>query len=88
MYMNNTELESKPLTPFFARVGNKKKIKNIIIDLIPTHQIYVEPFFGSGAIFFNKQPCKIEIINDLDTQLINGYKYLKNITEIDVVNIK
>lgn len=31
----------------------------------------MEPFFGSGACFFNKRPSYIETINDLDGDIVN-----------------
>lgn len=49
--------------------GSKWKIANKIISLIPEHHTYVEPFFGSGAVFFRKTPSNIETINDLDNDI-------------------
>lgn len=37
----------------------------------------MEPYFGSGAIFFNKQPAKIETINDLDGNVVNYFRVLR-----------
>lgn len=37
---------------------------------------YVEPFIGGGAVLFNLQPQKA-IINDLNEELINTYKVVK-----------
>ncbi|MCS4463370.1 DNA adenine methylase [Clostridium botulinum] len=31
--------------------GTKWSIANKIVDLMPEHKIYLEPFFGSGAVF-------------------------------------
>ncbi len=39
--------------------------------MIPPHHSYVEPFFGSGAVLFNKPPSDIETINDLDSNVTN-----------------
>lgn len=36
--------------------------------------MYVEPFFGGGAVFFGKTPSEKEIVNDLDSKLIQDYK--------------
>tara|TARA_R110000822_G_scaffold110099_2_gene240112 strand:- start:484 stop:1209 length:726 start_codon:yes stop_codon:yes gene_type:complete len=62
-----------------GRVGGKSKIKNVIIDKMPEHQIYVEPFIGGGSVFFSKEPVKVNIINDLDTDIYNIYKDMKDI---------
>ena len=41
--------------------------------MIPTHKIYVEPFFGGGAVFFAKGKSFLEVINDKNSLLINFY---------------
>ena len=54
--------------------GSKWKIAEWIIGLFPEHKVYCEPFFGSGAVFFNKKPCYIETINDVDGNIVNLFK--------------
>lgn len=51
-----------------------------IIGLIPTHQRYVEPFLGSGAIFYNKPAdmSQENILNDLDKHTYDQHKLLSN----------
>ena len=34
--------------------GAKWRIAEWIIENIPEHHSYIEPFFGSGAVFFNQ----------------------------------
>lgn len=46
--------------------GSKWNIAAKLIELIPSHHSYVEPYFGSGAVLFNKPPSDIETVNDLD----------------------
>lgn len=58
--------------------GGKQKLVAKILPLIPEHNFYVEPFVGGGAIFFAKQPSKIEAINDTNKELINFYYVLQN----------
>ncbi len=38
---------------------------------------YLEPFFGSGAVFFNKRRSVIETINDLDSNVVNLFKIIR-----------
>ncbi|WP_423200924.1 DNA adenine methylase [Clostridium kluyveri] len=35
-------------------LGAKWSIADKIIELMPKHKIYLEPFFGSGAVFFQR----------------------------------
>ncbi len=51
--------------------GSKWNIAGQLAELLPPHHSYVEPFFGSGALLFNKQPSDIETINDLDHDVVN-----------------
>lgn len=49
-----------------------------IIDHMPDHEVYLEPFFGSGAVFFNKPKKVVETINDIDKRLINLFKQMRD----------
>lgn len=51
--------------------GSKWNIVRQLVDLIPPHHSYVEPYFGSGAVLFNKQPSAIETVNDLEGDVVN-----------------
>ena len=44
--------------------------------MFPTHKTYVEPFFGGGAVFFEKEPSEKEVVNDLDPVLMRDYRRL------------
>jgi DNA adenine methylase len=58
--------------------GGKQKMLAYILPLIPEHQIYNEPFFGGGAVFWAKEPAKVEFINDHNGEVINFYRILKH----------
>lgn len=45
--------------------GSKWNIAKQLMEYIPKHHSYVEPFFGSGALLFTKPPSDIETVNDL-----------------------
>ena len=58
----------------FNYPGAKWTLQKKIVPLIPEHTTYIEPFFGSGAVFFNKPVSKIETINDLNGRVINFFE--------------
>ena len=58
--------------------GGKQKMVEHILPLIPQHDLYAEPFFGGGAIFFQKPPSKVEVVNDTNKELINFYRVVQN----------
>lgn len=49
-----------------------------ILPNIPKHHIYVEPFLGGGAVFWAKEPCKNEILNDTNKEVINFCEVAQN----------
>ncbi|MCM3316161.1 DNA adenine methylase [Rummeliibacillus stabekisii] len=58
--------------------GSKWTMASWIIDHMPEHKVYLEPFFGSGAVFFNKQKKVVETINDIDKRLVNLFKQMRD----------
>ena len=58
--------------------GGKGNLVSKLLQFIPAHDAYIEPFFGGGSLFFAKQPAKIEVINDIDKDLMNFYAVLRD----------
>lgn len=54
--------------------GSKWTLAERIVREMPPHKFYLEPFFGSGAVFFNKDPAEYETINDLDGNVVNFFR--------------
>lgn len=57
--------------------GSKWGLADWIVGLMPPHRSYLEPFFGSGAVFFSKAPSPIETVNDLDGEIVNLFSVLR-----------
>lgn len=57
--------------------GAKNRLAPWIIKHIPTHKVYCEPFLGSAAVFLNKEPAYNEILNDLDDDIYNFFKVVR-----------
>ncbi len=58
--------------------GGKSRLAPWIASLLPTHRTYVEPYFGSGAVLFAKPPSHTEIVNDLDGEIVNFFRVLRD----------
>lgn len=57
--------------------GSKWSVSDRIINFFPEHHSYLEPFFGSGAILFNKSRSNIETVNDLDGNVVNLFECIR-----------
>lgn len=65
----------------FRYPGSKWSIADWIISHFPDgyeKMLYLEPFFGSGAVFFNKRPGEVETINDIDSDVVNLFYILRD----------
>ena len=61
--------------------GSKWNIAGQLVNMIPEHHSYVEPFFGSGAVLFNKNVSDIETVNDLDSDVTNLFRCIQKDSE-------
>jgi DNA adenine methylase len=60
--------------------GSKWSMTDWIISNFPAgyeKMTYCEPFFGSGAVFFNKKRSLVETVNDLDGNVVNLFKVIR-----------
>ena len=57
--------------------GSKWNLASRIVELLPEHKTYLEPYFGSGAVLFTKQPSAIETVNDLNDDVVNLFQVIQ-----------
>jgi DNA adenine methylase len=60
--------------PYF---GGKIRLADRLVDLMPAHGHYVEPFSGSLSVLLAKPPAPHETANDLDGHLQNFWRVLR-----------
>ena len=58
--------------------GGKQKLAKLIISNIQPHNLYAEPFTGGAAVFFQKEPSNVEVLNDTNAELMNFYRVVQN----------
>jgi len=66
---------TKPIIPW---IGGKRRLADKILPMFPEHTCYVEVFAGAAALFFMKEPSKVEVINDINGELVNLYRVLQH----------
>ncbi len=68
--------------------AGKKRIAQRLVAMLPAHKTYVEPFAGSAAVLFAKEPSDVEVINDADPEIADAYRLLKKLTTADLERLK
>lgn len=66
------------MAPIIPWLGGKRRLADIIIPRFPAHECYVEVFAGGAALYFLRPPAKVEVINDINGELVNLYRVVKN----------
>lgn len=49
-----------------------------IIRHLPAHEVYVEPYCGAASILMQKARSRTEVINDIDSEVVNVFRVLRN----------
>ena len=63
-----------PITWF----GGKSILARKILPHFPPHHCYVEPFCGGASCLFAKPPSPVEVINDVDSDIVNFFRVLRD----------
>lgn len=62
----------------FGWYGGKFNHLNWLLPLLPESTHYCEPFGGSAAVLINKKPSPVETYNDIDGEVVNFFRVLRD----------
>ncbi len=65
----------------FGWYGGKYNHLNWLLPLLPAAHHYCEPFGGSAAVLLNREPSPVETYNDLDGEVVNFFRVLRDKTD-------
>lgn len=62
----------------FGWYGGKFSHLKWLLPLLPKAMHYCEPFGGSAAVLLNREPSPVETYNDLDSEVVNFFRVLRD----------
>jgi DNA adenine methylase len=62
----------------FGWYGGKFSHLNWLLPLLPECHHYCEPFAGSAAVLLNREPSPVETYNDIDGEVANFFRVLRD----------
>lgn len=65
----------------FRYPGGKFYARRMILEEIPSHEVYCEPFAGGASVFFAKKRACFSILNDLDMDVVNTLRHIRDHVE-------
>ena len=63
--------------PLVRYHGGKWRLAPWIIENLPPHKCYVEPFGGGGSVLLRKPRAYAEVYNDLDGEIVNLFNVVR-----------
>lgn len=67
-----------PDRPILRYFGGKFRMAPWLVAQLPAHAVYVEPFGGAGSVLIHKDRAKAEVFNDVDGEIVNLFKVLRD----------
>jgi DNA adenine methylase len=61
----------------FRWYGGKYTHLSWLLPLLPRTKHFCEPFAGSGVVLLNREPSPIETLNDIDGDIVNFFRILR-----------
>ncbi len=63
---------------FLSYIGGKSRLAKVVAARLPASRCYGEVFGGAGWVLFAREPSYVEVLNDVNGQLVNLYRVVRD----------
>lgn len=68
--------------------AGKTHLAKRLVELIPEHRAYVEPFAGGAQVLFAKEPSDVEVVSDLDPEIAFAFRFARDVTDAQLEQLR
>ncbi len=76
--LNHDQKIVKKLNVPFGYFGSKNRLALKLCINLPPHNCWVEAFGGSASLTFSKKIAPIEVVNDIDSDVVNLFRQIRD----------
>lgn len=68
--------------------AGKRHLAKRLVEAIPPHRVYVEPFAGGAQVLFAKEPSDVEVVSDFDKEIAFAFKFVRDVTDEQIDQLR
>lgn len=68
--------------------AGKSRVASRVVERLPAHHTYVEPFAGGAAVFYSKPPSEREVLSDNNPEIAFAFKFARDATTEQIATLK
>lgn len=80
---------NKTVRGLWGSTAGKTRVAGRVVDMIPTHKVYVEPFAGGGAVLYRKGRIEgtTEVVCDANPEVAFSFAFARDATDDQVAKL-
>jgi site-specific DNA-adenine methylase len=80
----------KSVRGLWGSTAGKSRVAGRVVDMIPAHKVYVEPFAGGAAVFYRKakSASETEVLCDANPEVAAAFAFVRDATADQIAKVQ